>query len=67
MVVKDKSYRLRLHNSMKSLSIKPQNPNWEIVNTLLKVNLFFNVKLNMYYYAILKTKMVAIIKKIITP
>ena len=36
MVVKDKSYRLRLHKTMKSDSIKPQNPNWEIVNTTSK-------------------------------
>ena len=36
MVVKDRSYRLRLHKRMKSVSIKPQNPNWEIVNTTSK-------------------------------
>ena len=36
MVVKDKSYRLRLHQTMKSNSVKPQNPNWEIVKTTSK-------------------------------
>jgi len=36
MVVKDKSYRLRLHNSMRSISVKPKNPNWEIVNITSK-------------------------------
>ena len=36
MVVKDKSYRLILHKTMRSNSVKPQNPNWEIINTTSK-------------------------------
>ncbi len=33
IVIKDKSYRLDLHKTMRSCSIKPENPNWEVVNT----------------------------------
>ena len=36
MIVKDKSYRLRLHKTMKLHSVQPKNPNWEIVNTTSK-------------------------------
>ena len=36
MLVKDKSYRLNLHKTMKSNSLKLKNPNWEIVNTTSK-------------------------------
>ena len=36
MVVNDKSYRLLLHKTMRSNSVKPQNPDWEIVNTTSK-------------------------------
>ena len=36
MVVKEKSYRVRLHKIMRLNSVKPKNPNWEVVNTTSK-------------------------------
>ena len=38
-VINDKTYRLSIHKILKSKSIKPQNPDWEVVQTSLKGNL----------------------------
>ena len=38
-VINNKSYRLGIHEILKSKSIKPKNPNWEVVQTSLKGHL----------------------------
>jgi len=38
-VINDKIYRLRIHEILKSKSIKPQNPNWEVLETYFKGDL----------------------------
>jgi hypothetical protein len=38
-VINDKIYRLRIHEILKSKSIKPQNPNWEVLETCFKGDL----------------------------
>ncbi len=38
-VINDKIYRLSIHEILKSKSIKPDNPNWEVLETSLKGDL----------------------------
>ena len=38
-VINDKIYRLRIHEILRSKSINPQNPNWEVLETCLKGDL----------------------------
>ena len=38
-VINNKSYRISLHEELKSKAIKPQNPNWEIVKKSIRGNL----------------------------
>jgi hypothetical protein len=38
-VINDKIYRLRIHEILKSKSIKPQNPNWVVLETCFKGDL----------------------------
>ena len=35
-VINDKIYRLGIHEILKTKAIKPQNPNWEVLETSLK-------------------------------
>ena len=38
-VIKDKTYRISLHEKLKSKAIKPKNPNWEIVKKSIRGDL----------------------------
>jgi len=38
-VVKNKSYRISLHEKLKSKAIQPKNPEWEIVKKSVRGNL----------------------------
>lgn len=38
-VIKNKTYRISLHEKLKSKAIKPQNPDWEIVKKSIRGNL----------------------------
>ena len=35
-VINDKIYRLEIHKILKSKAIKPENPNWDVLETSLK-------------------------------
>ena len=38
-VIKNKTYRISLHEKLKSKAIKPKNPNWEVVKKSIRGNL----------------------------
>ena len=38
-VINNKTYRISLHEKLKSKAIKPKNPNWEVVKKSIRGNL----------------------------
>ena len=38
-VINNKTYRISLHEKLKSIAIKPKNPNWEVVKKSIRGNL----------------------------
>ena len=54
-IINEKEYRFSILQNLRSKAIKPQNPNWKIIQATTKGELivyFFSLELNKYYCAI---------------